>query len=340
MNPGTWETPFPIPPNWRWSQIAEIGVLSPRNEASDSTEASFVPMPLIAAEYGVDQIEARTRSSAASGRFTADGVKDDALNFTMSNLIPVFHRARTTIRKAKAEVAERRSRLKIEGPDKSDVAGAFRRREIRTFLREMKGNDQKNYFARYGDNLPGEVTMAILEMPPEFSGVPKSRHDLLTTKALEAQHGAEIAEIAELEEAIVSAESTVEIGRDEVRLEVGVLDERKFNEMAAPIEAKHDAPWLKRSKGPNGAEEIRVVDLDRGVERPATTRGDFQRSRVPRLRPLQRRKGSMTRETKTDVRLSTPVDSKKDQLEQTRRVLREMWDKADRAIDEQTGRSK
>ena len=110
MNPGTSETPFPIPPNWRWSQIAEIGVLSPRNEASDSTEASFVPMPLIAAEYGVDQIEARTRSSAASGRFTADGVKDDALNFTMSNLIPVFQRARTTIRKAKAEVAERRSR--------------------------------------------------------------------------------------------------------------------------------------------------------------------------------------------------------------------------------------
>lgn len=47
------EAPFPIPSNWRWSQLAEIGVLSPRNEAPDSLEASFVPMPLIAAEYGV-----------------------------------------------------------------------------------------------------------------------------------------------------------------------------------------------------------------------------------------------------------------------------------------------
>lgn len=47
------ETPFPIPSNWRWSQLAEIGVLSPRNEASDTLEVSFVPMPLIAAEYGV-----------------------------------------------------------------------------------------------------------------------------------------------------------------------------------------------------------------------------------------------------------------------------------------------
>lgn len=47
------DPPFPIPLNWRWAQIAEIGVLSPRNEALDTIEASFVPMPLIAAEYGV-----------------------------------------------------------------------------------------------------------------------------------------------------------------------------------------------------------------------------------------------------------------------------------------------
>ena len=54
------EPPFPIPANWRWSQIAEIGLLSPRNEAADTQEASFVPMPLIAAEYGVvNQHEAR-----------------------------------------------------------------------------------------------------------------------------------------------------------------------------------------------------------------------------------------------------------------------------------------
>jgi hypothetical protein len=218
----------------------------------------------------VDRIEARTRSTTASGKFTPEGVKDDTLKFALGDIVPVLHKARTTIKKARAEVAERRSRFKVEGPDKSDVAAAFRRREIRTFLREMKGSEQKNYFARYGDDLPGEVAMAILEMPPEFSGVPKSRHDLLTTKALAAQHGPEIAEISELAEAVMAAESAVETGRNEVRLEVGVLDEREFNELAAPVEAKQDAPWLKRSKGPNGADEIRVVDLDRGIERLAT----------------------------------------------------------------------
>ena len=48
--PAIGNPPFSIPTNWRWSQFAEIGVLSPRNEAPDTLEASFVPMPLIAAE--------------------------------------------------------------------------------------------------------------------------------------------------------------------------------------------------------------------------------------------------------------------------------------------------
>ena len=192
-------------------------------------------------------------------------MKDDALKFALSDLVPTLHRARTTIKKAKAEVAERKSKLKIEGPDKSDLAAAFPRMEIRTFLREMKALEQTRYFANHGDNLPTEVAMAILEMTPEFSGVPKSRHDLMTTRTLEAQHGPEIVEISELEEAIAAAESAVETGRDEVRLEVGVHDE-----LAAPIEAKHDAPWLRRRKNSDGTEKINVVDLDQKVERPAT----------------------------------------------------------------------
>jgi type I restriction enzyme, S subunit len=47
------EVPFPIPSNWKWSQLAEVGVLNPRNEAPDKLETSFVPMPLISADYGI-----------------------------------------------------------------------------------------------------------------------------------------------------------------------------------------------------------------------------------------------------------------------------------------------
>ena len=47
------DTPFPVPSNWKWSQIAEVGLLSPRNHAADDVLASFVPMPMIATDYGV-----------------------------------------------------------------------------------------------------------------------------------------------------------------------------------------------------------------------------------------------------------------------------------------------
>ena len=48
------EPPFLLPPKWRWSQIAELGIINPRNNASEDLTASFVPMPLIPAEYGLE----------------------------------------------------------------------------------------------------------------------------------------------------------------------------------------------------------------------------------------------------------------------------------------------
>lgn len=218
----------------------------------------------------VDKIETRTRNSSASGRFTSEGVKADALKYAVSELVPVLHRARNTIKRAKADVAEQKSKLKIEGPDKSDLAGAFRRDKIREGFKEMKGDEQRNYFVRNDGKLPNDVAMAILEMPTEFSGVAKSRYDLIMNAALETQFGPRMAEIDAMEEAIAIAESAVETARDEVRIEAGGVDEHKFNELANAVEQKHDAPWLRRGKDDTGAEAIVVVDLVQGVERPAT----------------------------------------------------------------------
>ena len=46
------ELPFALPANWQWSRIAEIGLVSPKNETADDVPASFIPMPMIPAEYG------------------------------------------------------------------------------------------------------------------------------------------------------------------------------------------------------------------------------------------------------------------------------------------------
>ncbi len=44
---------YQLPRGWEWTQIAHLGIIGPRNEADDAFEASFVPMPLIAAEFGI-----------------------------------------------------------------------------------------------------------------------------------------------------------------------------------------------------------------------------------------------------------------------------------------------
>jgi hypothetical protein len=213
----------------------------------------------------VDLVEERSQSNKTSGKLTREGARDNVLNYALQELIPNLHKARLTIKRAKAEVAERKSKLKVEGPDPSDIAAAFRRMEIRTRLREMKDGEQREYFAKYGDNLPSEIAAAVLELPPEYSGVMKPEHERIAQHALAARHGAEIGEIAEIEEAISAAESTIEIGRDELRLEVGGIDKQKWDELAAPIEAKHSAAWLRRR-----GTEVHVVDLERRVERKPT----------------------------------------------------------------------
>ena len=87
------ELPFSIPENWRWSQLAEIGFLSPRNAAEDSVQASFVPMASISAEYGVANAqEVRNWKDIKTG-FTHFAEGDVAL----AKITPCFENGKSTV---------------------------------------------------------------------------------------------------------------------------------------------------------------------------------------------------------------------------------------------------
>ena len=45
--------PFVVPDLWCWSSLSEVGLIGPHNRADDDSLASFVPMTLIPAEYGI-----------------------------------------------------------------------------------------------------------------------------------------------------------------------------------------------------------------------------------------------------------------------------------------------
>ena len=87
------DLPFCIPSNWRWSQLAEIGFINPRNIASDEIPSSFVPMTLISSEYGVANThEVRPWGEIKSG-FTHFAEGDVAL----AKITPCFENGKSTI---------------------------------------------------------------------------------------------------------------------------------------------------------------------------------------------------------------------------------------------------
>jgi type I restriction enzyme S subunit len=89
----TSEIPFPIPVSWQWSQLAEVGFINPRNSAEDGSQASFVQMSSISAEYGVANAhEVRPWGDIKSG-FTHFAEGDVAL----AKITPCFENGKSTV---------------------------------------------------------------------------------------------------------------------------------------------------------------------------------------------------------------------------------------------------
>ena len=87
------EMPFTLPGNWAWSQVAEIGVISPRNRTPDDVQASFVPMSMIASEYGVPhRHEVRQWAEIRSG-YTHFAEGDVGL----AKITPCFENGKSTV---------------------------------------------------------------------------------------------------------------------------------------------------------------------------------------------------------------------------------------------------
>jgi type I restriction enzyme, S subunit len=87
------DLPFSLPRGWAWTQITELGVISPRNEADDDLDASFVPMPMIAAEYGVaNRHEPRTWGGIKKG-YTHFAEGDVGL----AKITPCFENGKSTV---------------------------------------------------------------------------------------------------------------------------------------------------------------------------------------------------------------------------------------------------
>jgi hypothetical protein len=68
----------------------------------------------------VDAVIARRDEATNSGKFTADGVSNDVLQFALNEAVPLLKRGRNAIASARQEAAALREKTQLREPDTTD----------------------------------------------------------------------------------------------------------------------------------------------------------------------------------------------------------------------------
>jgi hypothetical protein len=220
----------------------------------------------------VDRIGSKKAELAGNADLTEIGRQKSLVNFALGQGVPEFAKGRLALAKARSEAAARREKLKPAAPDPGDLAAALRRQELRAIMRGMDDKQRNDFLTKNGrvHGLNPEIRQAILEQPASLSGVSDAFRDEQLRQAVEATHGPELEDLAQLETAIEIAASAISEGRAEFQREAALADPRlrnpeNFNALAAEVEKRIDIPWLKKSTE-DGVEVIRAVEWDDASE--------------------------------------------------------------------------
>src|SRR4051812_41076312 len=117
----------------------------------------------------VDRVLTRRAEASKSGNFTPQGLTDEMRKASVG-AVPQLKAARSVLARAKQEADTLRAKVKLPPADKTDIAAAMLRREIRDHIKSMSPEARDKYFAR--DNLAPEVIAAVFEVPPDLVGNP------------------------------------------------------------------------------------------------------------------------------------------------------------------------
>lgn len=213
------------------------------------------------------KVEERRSQIAQPGTLTHAGVKAEMVKWVQGEGASVA-RAKVTMARVKREVEQRRSKLALQGPDKTDVAGALLRQELRSWLRGMQPSER---VAMLSDpKVDRDIALAVLEAPAALTGVTETLRENMIESSLEKLHPDAMKEIAEIETAIEMVGNAVRAASKEIQSNLKI-SEFETNELLAGIKFAK----LIRETGLNeetGAREDRffVNDTEKMVRRRAT----------------------------------------------------------------------
>lgn len=157
-----------------------------------------------------DTYATKAAAIAADPNLTDLGRSSHGRDLFSTAALPALKQGRAAVASAVAEIDNLRAKMAGSAIDKTDVAGALMRREMRDWLRGMDPA-QRNALIVAGE-LPPAAALAVIEAPPALTGVSEQQHHALRALAVDALHPVEAAKIADYEQAVAavaSAESHV-----------------------------------------------------------------------------------------------------------------------------------
>lgn len=172
---------------------------------------------------------------AEPGTLNAKGMTEAIRDFAATKVVPDLRRLEFRLEKAEKALAERRLRLGVPAPDKTDAAGATLRAEVRAHLRGLEPAERT---ALLMVNPSALVVSAVFEAPGFLSGVPDDVRARAEEAIIEGSAPEELARIEEEREAMGVVGMAMEIAIRTIKEETGFQgDTRAFDAWMAEASA-------------------------------------------------------------------------------------------------------
>lgn len=173
-------------------------------------------------------------------KLTSQGKQVAIREYVERTYLPSLKVAQAPIGHAAAELAAKREAFKISMPDRSDVAGAFERAEIRAWLRNMEPLQRMTLLLQNEDQ---RIEDAVLSAPPGLTDMIPEHFKQVLDRAVERRFGKEAGAVAAEQRIIDDANNAFLIAQNDAKAVAG-LDDRAFDRMLQTT--RGETPWLKR----------------------------------------------------------------------------------------------
>lgn len=204
------------------------------------------------------------------------GKKVALTKWIAENSASVWRKHWNAMTRERKALEERVTQLKLREADQSPAA-VREREEIRARLFTMDDKRRNEFVQKYRDDSGSNVAAAIAERAPELSGINAVVHENVTAKLLDQQHASELAEIAEISEALGAAERAIVSGRDEAKKHSGI-NFQEYEKILSVVETQVDAEFEKQASSPSPAQIELPADEAKAVFEGVSKLSSKQRS--------------------------------------------------------------